>query len=64
MPVRAAHEKGSRIHYSFARDVLTYFREHELGYIEKRQEMIGTRMNILGLNAFHGDASAAVLRAW
>jgi len=57
-----AHEKGSRIYYSFARDVLAYFREHELGCIEKRQEMIGTRMNILGLNAFHGDASAAVLR--
>jgi carbamoyltransferase len=61
MPV-IAHEKGSRIYYSLARDVLTYFREHELGYTEKQQEMIGTRMNILGLNAFHGDASAAVLR--
>jgi len=40
MLVRVAHEKGSRIYYSFVRDVVPYFGEHELGYTESGRGLL------------------------
>jgi hypothetical protein len=40
MLVRVAHEKGSRIYYSFARDVVPHFGEHELGYNESGRGLL------------------------